>query len=182
MEEIWVPVKGFEGLYEISNLGRVKSLPKKWVAGSNCLRKHNGKILIPSYSNKGRTGYQKVLLYKDGKRKVFKIHKLVAEHFLPSCPEDRPILDHINGNKEDNRVCNLHWVNYFENSCCNNHTPTTDNKPIKQFDLNHVFIKEYVSIRQAAKENNLNQGNISHCLLGKYKHSGGFIWEYSDRT
>lgn len=178
--EIWIPIEGYEGLYEISNLGRVKSLPKEWLANCESHRKHSGKILKPSYTKAGRTGYQKVLLYKNGKRQVIKIHQLVAKYFLPPCPEDRIILDHINGNKEDNRAENLRWVNHFENSCCNSNTPTTDNKPIRQYSLDGILLNEFCSIKEAARQTGLNQGNISHCLLGKYKTCGGSIWKYVD--
>lgn len=177
--ENWVPICGYEGLYEISDLGRIRSLPKEWISYNNARRRHNGKILVPSYTKKGHTGYLKVILYKNGKRNVVKIHQLVARHFLSEPASSDLVLDHINGNKEDNRVCNLRWVTRFENSCCNNNTPTTPNKPVRQYDLNHNFIKEYVSISQAAKENNLDQGNITHCLTGRYNHTGGYIWEYS---
>ena len=178
--ERWVPVRGYEDLYEVSDLGRVRALPREWMGSCGSHRRHNGKILKVSYTKKGRTGYQKVILYRDGIRRVCRVHKLVAEHFLPSSPSSDMVLDHINGNKEDNRACNLRWVSHFENACCNPNTPTTPNKLIRQYDLNHNFIKEYMSINQAARENNLDQGNISHCLLGRYSHSGGYIWEYSN--
>lgn len=177
--EIWVPIKGFEGLYEVSNLGRVKSLPKKWIAGNNTIRQHNGKILKPSYTVKGNLGYYVVLLYKNRVRKRCKVHKLVAEHFLPPPTKERNLLDHINGNKKDNRACNLRWVNYFENACSNLNTPTTENKVIKQYSLDGKLLNQYISINEAARQTGLNQGNISHCLLGKYKTCGGFVWKYT---
>ena len=111
-EEVWKPIKDYEGLYEISNLGRVKSL--------NYKRTGKEKILKNTENSKG---YLIVCLTKNEKRKQFKIHRLVAEAFIPN-PEDKPCIDHINTIKNDNRVENLRWVTNEEN----NNNPLTKKK------------------------------------------------------
>ena len=111
-EEVWKPIKDYEGLYEISNLGRVRNLNYK---GSG-----KGKILKNTKDSKG---YLIVGLTKNGKRKLFKIHRLVAEAFIPN-PENKPCIDHINTIKNDNRVENLRWVTNEEN----NNNPLTKKK------------------------------------------------------
>ena len=103
-EEVWKPIKDYEGLYEISNLGRVKSL--------NYKRTGKEKILKNTVCN---DGYLKVGLTKNGKDKVFRIHRLVAEAFIPN-PENKPYVDHINTIREDNRVENLRWATAKENN------------------------------------------------------------------
>ena len=102
MEEIWVDIKGYEGLYQVSNQGRVKRLYK------------NGKIRIlkPSLDN---NGYLYVTLSKNNKPKIFKLHRLIAINFIPN-PENKPCIDHINTIRTDNRVENLRWVTKKENS------------------------------------------------------------------
>ena len=102
-KEIWKDVKNYEGLYEVSNLGRVKSL--------NYNRTRKEKILKSGYV----CGYCKVVLWKNGKRKYILVHRLVAEHFIPNI-EDKPCIDHIDGNPMNNRVENLRWCTYKENS------------------------------------------------------------------
>ena len=111
-EEIWKPIKGYEGLYEISNLGRVKSL--------NYNRTGKEEILKNAECS---NGYLTVGLTKNGKQKLFKIHRLVAEAFIPN-PENKPCIDHINTIKNDNRVENLRWVTNEEN----NNNPLTKKK------------------------------------------------------
>ena len=102
-EEVWKPIKDYEGLYEISNLGRVKSL--------NYKRTGKEKILKNTVCN---DGYLKVGLTKNGKDKVFRIHRLVAEAFIPN-PENKPFIDHINTIRDDNRIENLRWCTQKEN-------------------------------------------------------------------
>ena len=106
MEE-WRPIKGYEGLYEVSNLGRVKSLERYDTLG----RKKKEKILSSKYN---KYGYLRVTLYKNGIGKDFFIHRLVAEAFIPN-PENKPQIDHINTIRTDNRDKNLRWVTQKEN-------------------------------------------------------------------
>ena len=103
-EEIWKPIKDYEGLYEVSNLGRVKSL--------NYRKTGKEKILK---NMKNNNGYLVVGLTKNGKRKNYLIHRLVAEAFIPNT-EGKPHIDHINTIKNDNSVENLRWVTNKENN------------------------------------------------------------------
>lgn len=109
--EIWKDIQGYEGLYQVSNLGRVKSLGR---FVDNLVRGHywqEERILKPH--DKGYS-YLNVKLYKDRKTKEFQVHRLVAIAFIPN-PENKPQIDHINAIKTDNRVQNLRWVSAKEN-------------------------------------------------------------------
>ncbi len=115
MEEIWKDIPEYEGLYQVSNLGRVKSLPKEWISGNGTIRRHNGKILKAG-SNSG--GYLMVNLCKNSKCKQFWIHQLVAVIFLNHTPCGlKLVVDHINDNPSDNRVENLQIVTHRYNVC-----------------------------------------------------------------
>lgn len=108
MEEIWKDIEGYEGLYQVSNLGNVKSLRKRIDKGK-CHRYFDEKILKPIETNRG---YLRVKLCKDRKIKKIRVHRLVAEAFIK-----RPELEvnHIDGNKKNNKVENLEWVTQREN-------------------------------------------------------------------
>lgn len=106
MEEIWKDIPGFEGLYQISNLGRVKSLPK--MAG----RRFQDEHMIALVDVSG--GYVGVQLYKNGKGKRYSLHRLVATSFIDN-PENFPQVNHVDGNKKNNCVTNLEWCTAKEN-------------------------------------------------------------------
>lgn len=110
IKEEWKDISGYEGRYQISNMGRVKSLPRIIKNGiGECHKK--GRILKPQKAVKG---YIRVTLCNEEYCKPFKIHRLVAEHFIPN-PENKPQVNHINGDKTDNRVDNLEWCTNGEN-------------------------------------------------------------------
>lgn len=109
--EIWKPVRGYEGLYEVSTLGRVKTLERIQVVGA-----HGGTRIWPegirAQSNHWK-GYKYLYLNKLKRQKFF-VHRLVADAFIPN-PEDKPIVNHLDGNKRNNRLENLEWCTDSEN-------------------------------------------------------------------
>ncbi|MFZ9960469.1 MAG: NUMOD4 domain-containing protein [Candidatus Limnocylindrus sp.] len=117
MQEVWQPVRGYEGLYEVSDRGRVRSLPgKRW--NGQAIHAFKGRILRPQCAAR----YMHVALSCDGLVRCIKIHQLVAEVFLPPCPgvQGRKRgcyhIDHINNDPWDNRACNLQWLTHYENT------------------------------------------------------------------
>lgn len=186
--EIWKPVVGYEGLYEVSNLGKVKAI--KWHRGNE------EKEIKPYTTYKG---YLRLRLCKNGKGKQFQIHRLVAEAFIPN-PENKPYIDHINTDRTDNTVwlnedgsvnyekTNLRWVTNKEN--CNNpiskqnYSKSNKDKtavPILQFDKNMNFIKKWKSMADAETSLGIKRRLSEYCSE-KYgrKTASGFIWRYAD--
>ena len=108
MEELWLPIEGYEDYYEVSNMGRVKRLFK-----FRKYRDYNEKILKFKSSD---SGYLSIGLTKNGIKTFFLIHRLVAQAFLDK-PDTKKSVNHIDGDKSNNKVCNLEWVSNRENSC-----------------------------------------------------------------
>ena len=113
MEEIWKPVKGFEGYYEVSNLGRVRSIDRVVVdTVRNCERLLKGKVLIQKDNG---NGYKNVMFCKEHKIYNKYVHRLIAEAFLPN-PDNLPQVNHKDEDKSNNRVDNLEWCTSFYNN------------------------------------------------------------------
>jgi len=173
--EVWKDIKGYEGQYQVSNMGNVKSMNYN----------HTGKekILRPATQN----GYLFVKLWKEGNKKMHKVHRLVAEAFIPNDdPEHKTQVNHINEDKTDNRSCNLNWMTPKENihwgtgiERCHQKQINHPNmsKPVKQLSLDGALIAIWPSIKEAAR-NGFNQGHICSCCNNKKKAHKGYLWAY----
>jgi len=169
MEEIWKDIKGYEGLYQVSNLGNVKSFHKE-----------KERLLKFGINNKG---YYVVNLYKENNATTKKVHRLVAETFIANL-YNLPIINHKDENKLNNNVINLEWcdnkynLNYGNTKLNMINASKKRMKAIIQFDINNNEIAKYNSIREASRKTNINRWDISNCAKGKQKSAKGFIWRY----
>lgn len=195
--EIWRDIKGFENLYQISNYGRVKSLPKI----HNCygyktyLTKEK---ILRGYPNS--KGYLRVFLKKDKKEYKHFIHRLVAENFLEN-PDLKKEVNHIDHNILNNNINNLEWVSHQENmewawKCGRLNHILEVPKEIKRntikiavekkkrkvcmLDKKGNIIKIYNSMIDACKENGLDSGGLTRCCQGKQQTCKGKYWKYYD--
>lgn len=172
--EIWKDIDGYDGLYQISNLGNVRSLKF-------------GKIKLLKQIN-DKYGYKKVDLYKDRKTKTCKIHRLVAQAFIPN-PNNLPEVNHKDENKSNNCVDNLEWcdrkynMNYGtaqQRSSCKRINHPSRSKQVLQLTKSGEFVTEYPSICEASRFTELDKSHISKCCRGIKKSFGGFIWKYKN--
>ena len=175
-KEIWKDIKDYEEMYQISDLGRVKSLARIIKHQNRHYRKD--KILKTSIDNHG---YLQVTLCKNGKVKRFHVHRLVAQAFIPN-PENKPQVNHIDGNKLNNNINNLEWNTAGENTY---HAYKNDlikhyNRKINQYDLDGNFIKTWDSAKDIEIKINIHKSAICNCCKNKRKTAGGYIWKYVD--
>ena len=182
MQEIWKDIffidngiiYDYRGFYQVSNLGRVKSL---WYGQE--------KILNPAQN---KNGYLQVYLCKNKQKQHFRLHKLIANVFLEN-PENKPQINHINGKKNDNRAENLEWVTSSEN---NKHAfnlglkkartgkENSCSKKVLQYDMRGRLIKEWESMMDIQRELKIRNSLISACCKGLYKQTHNYIWKYKD--
>ena len=165
----------YEGLYQVSNWGRVRSL-------GNGNSNNSKERILKTYIE--RCGYLKVKFYKNGEKKDCLVHRLVAETFLEN-PENKPEVNHIDENKENNRVDNLEWCdsNYNNNYGSRNERITKSNtngkcsKRVLQLSLSGDLILEWPSTAECGR-NGFNQGAVAACCRGELKQYKGFLWMY----
>lgn len=175
MKETWEPIKDYENLYEISNLGRVRSL-LKWDLNK---RKFQPSIRIMKL-REDKDGYCIIDLHKNKKSKTFKVHRLVAQTYIPNV-NNLPQINHKNEIKNDNRVENLEWCTNEYNAVYGTKVQRASEKHKKhilKYDLKGNFIKEYNSLKEASIDTNVFFTNISAVCRGKQKTAYGFIWKY----
>ena len=164
---MWKTIKDFPG-YEISITGEIRN-------------KRNGYVKKPSI---GKRGYPVVSLQKDGKQYVRTIHILLARTYIPN-PENKPEVNHKNGNKEDFSLDNLEWTTSKENSIHAVTTgllPPTNEKEVIQYSDDMVELARYVSASAASRETGIKRCNICSVARGntRAKRAGGFIWRYAN--
>ena len=161
VEEIWKPIEGFNGNYEISNLGRVKSL-----------RGPEDRIMKPTL-NRRENGYYIISLAKRGKQIYKTIHRLVAEAFVPN-PDGLTEINHIDENKLNNCADNLEWCDRKYNM---NHI-SKSRRRVLQYSIDGEFIKEWKSARECERELGIFHTAISNVCNGNRKTAGGYVWKY----
>lgn len=177
MEEIWKPVVGYEGRYEVSNLGNVRSFV------SNCNGRNIKPIVGKILKQYDRKGYNKVMLSKDNKVKDLAVHRIVVESFISTIPKGMQV-NHIDGNKRNNRLENLEIVTQSENmkhayrtgleKPCNNGLW----KPIIAYN-NEGFKQTFVSKRLMCKELNIGRRALQDYFKGKTKSIHGYKFKYA---
>lgn len=182
MEE-WRDIKGYEK-YQISNLGRVRSLNYRQTGRVQVLR-----------PKKGKCGYLHITLYKDGYRKHYQVHRLVAQAFLEN-PDNLPQVNHKDENPSNNRAENLEYCTAKYNTNYGNRNqkmsealrgvPFSEehkrNKsiPVAQFSKEGKLIAVYYGANEAERQTGIANSHITTCCKGRYKSAGGFIWKYAN--
>ena len=201
MDEIWKDIKGYEGFYQVSNLGRVRSLDCVIIRVNGRTMTRKGALISHKINTQG---YPTVRLHIKGKYQNIPLHRLIAEAFIPN-PENKPCVDHINTIRIDYSIDNLRWVTYKENS--NNPITHKRNKQnssskeaiakklstlvrnkaknaprkVYQFSKDGTFIAEHESASEAGRKLNIYCGHISSAC-NRYAHqitAGGFLWSYN---
>ena len=182
MQEIWRDIPDYEGLYQVSNLGRVKSLNYNHTKSERvlCNKKHKSKYLT-------------VTLCKDGCKKNKSIHVLVATAFIQN-NNNYPCVNHLDGDKGNNCVTNLEWCDHKQNiahaiqhGLANHHAMlgrkgvlNSTSKPVLQFDKEGNFVKKWYCTSDAARYYGMRPANITNCCKGRNKTLKGFVWKYAE--
>lgn len=177
-QEIWKDIPGYEGVYQVSNCGRIKTLPF-W---------HNNRVSGYWTEEKIRkqalnaSGYYKVTLAKGGNYKTFLVHRLVAVAFVNN-PNNLPEVNHINEDKQDNRVDNLEWCSGEYNKTFGTmqiRAKESKYKAVEQLTLEGDFIKKWSSAKEAGITLGFAPTNITRCCKGKIKSLHGYKWKYAE--
>lgn len=159
--EIWKDIEGYEGLYQVSNEGRVKSVRRNV-------------ILTPSSNG---IGYLHVVLSIDGKQKTFYVHRLVAEAFIPNL-DNLPEINHKDENKANNSTENLEWCHHKYNSNYGTRKFGIKPKKVYQFTLDGLLVNVWDSTHECGRHEYKQQG-VSACCRGILKQYKGFKWSYN---
>lgn len=181
MEEIWKPIKGYEGIYEVSSYGRVRSLDRYVCRGNG-----TQPVLIRGNMKHPHLhcGYLYVGLNKDGKKKSCFVHRLVAEAFIPN-PHNYPFINHKDEVRQNNHYENLEWCTKLYNNTYGSRKGKVMNasqmRRVIQMDMEGNFIAEYPAVKKAAKAVGIRFPEaITMCCSGKNKSAYGYKWKYAD--
>ena len=172
--EVWKDIKGYVGLYQISNYGNIKRLPREIIYkdGRKYLYKEKTMRLF-----KTSKGYNIICFTINNKSKWYYVHRIVAETFILNS-KHKPQINHKNGVKTDNRVENLEWCTNSENQIHAYKNGLKSTQKVNQYDLKGNFIKTWNSIYEAQKELKLNHiGDVCNCKRNK---CGNYIWKYTN--
>jgi len=177
MKEIWKPIKNFEGFYEVSSFGRIRSIDRYVLYSNNKKYFHKGKILKSSYTNR----YEHVSLQKERKRITKLVHRLVAEAFILN-KNKYPQINHIDGNRRNNNYFNLEWTTQSENMKhayrIGLQNQVKRSKRVAQLSLDGDIIRIFDSTIQASKETGIERSWIRRICQGKLNRSYNYKWKF----
>lgn len=188
MEEVWKDIKGYEGIYQVSSLGRVKRLAHTCVNTKQVKRHLPERMLLPT---KQSNGYVHVHLHQQNKTQGISVHRLVATAFIPN-PNNLPQVNHKDEDKTNNNVENLEWctaeynINYgtgkkrLSEFKKNKKGGDRDVKGVCKFDFDGNLLAEYPSVGEASRQTGINQATISSCCLQITKQTHGCVFEFAD--
>lgn len=190
MKEVWKDIKGYEGIYQVSSRGRVKSLSRTIIDTVGRVIKKKEKIL--SFRISSCTGYPMLNLFKDGKRTTVTVHRLVAEAFIPN-PKNLPCVNHRDESRDNNHVDNLEWCTYKYNNSYGTVRERQSKslnaffashqeylRPIVQYSLTGDVVRCFKSIAEAEKHIGIDNSSIRHCCKNRVKIAYGYVWRYKD--
>jgi hypothetical protein len=179
MNETFVHIKGFEGLYKIGNLGTVMSCERRRGTNYKCLLSERHK----KYSV-DKNGYSIVSINKEGRVTSFRLHRLVASHFIVN-EQDKPEVNHKDGNKLNNTIDNLEWCTRSENELHAYETGLKksgsmwgNSKAVLQYSVSGILLREWGCISDIVRELGFHKRLISNCCHGKSNSHKGFIWKF----
>ena len=185
MEEIWKDIEGYEGLYQVSNLGRVRSLDRMVEYSDGTKRLHRGRVLKAAAD---KDGYDRVILSTPSGHKNRLVHRLVAQAFIPN-PEHLPEVNHKDENKRNNVVSNLEWctdkynVNYGTGLKRRADTQRNDpdqSKPVIQYTKDGQKVAEYPSIGEAVRQTGMKKDTISRSCRGLQRYCHKYYFRFKD--
>lgn len=175
LNEVWMDIPHYDGLYQVSNLGRIKALPRERVNYQGGRWIQPEQIMATRFNE---DGYECVsLTMKSGKRKTERVHRLVALTFIPN-PDNKPEVNHINSIRDDNRVENLEWVSRKENIYHSSVYGNKRTKYIKCIETNQIFLTS----QEAADTNGGDSGNIRRAARNQKYSVKGFHYIYIDKS
>ena len=167
---MWRDIKNYEGRYQVNENGEVRSLNYN----------RSGKVQVLK-QRENTDGYCQVKLYKNGIKKLYYVHRLVADAFIPN-PDNLPQVNHKDENPRNNRLFNLEWCTNEYNlnyGTRNQRSSSSRSKSVKQYSLDGIFIDEYPSTHEVNRKLGFNQGLISAVCIGKYNQAYGYRWSYN---
>lgn len=193
MKEVWQPVKDYEGLYEVSSLGRIRSLNHAVIDSCGKKQHFKGRLLKPCCTS---GNYLIVTLHKGSQKKNFLVHRLVASAFVPN-PHNYPQINHKDENKHNNKISNLEWCTAHYNNFYGSHmrraivtrrsnvnwkrsivkNAEARKKTVIQCNMNGQTLKVWPSLSEVEKKLKINRSNISACCHGRRENAGGYVWK-----
>lgn len=168
---LWKEIAGYEGMYLISDNGEVVSLPRTVKSGEKTIHR-KAKPIKAHLRGREKLKYEAVTLSKDGQRKSYSVHRLVANAFLPN-PENLPEINHKDENPLNNKVENLEWCSRQYN------IDYSKSRPVAQIEDGKV-IAVFKSIKEAGRQTGIKRTGINNVVCGIAKTAGGFNWKYCD--